>query len=191
MDKKRKIGIFGGSFDPVHLGHLNLAISIKESCQLDEVIFVPANVSPFKAGTPPIAPPEHRLAMLKIATASIKEFTVVDWELREDGPSYTIDTVRKLSQDPSSQLHLILGDDQVTSFHLWKEVDELMRLSPSLIGTRSSQDEKSLLQGQWVKIPIFDVSSTVIRERLSQKKYCGHLILSSVLDYIYQHHLYC
>jgi nicotinate-nucleotide adenylyltransferase len=191
MHPKRKMGIFGGSFDPVHLGHLNLAISIKESCHLDEIIFVPANVSPFKTGRPPLISPEHRLAMLKIATAHIKEFRVIDWELRENGPSYTIDTVRKLSQDPSLQLHLILGDDQASTFHLWKEADALMRLSPPLIGTRAPEGQKGQLQGQWVNIPIFDVSSTRVRERLYQKKYCGHLVLSSVLDYIHQHDLYC
>ncbi len=191
MNRKRKIGIFGGSFDPVHLGHMNLAISIKESCQLDEIVFVPAKVSPFKGGLPPLASSEHRLAMVKIAIAPIEEFEVIDWELRQNTPSFTIDTVRKLSQDPSTQLHLILGDDQVPSFHLWKEADELMHLSPLIIGTRSPVDGKGQFPGQWVNIPLFDVSSTGIRERLFQKKYCGHLLPSSVLDYIYQHHLYC
>ncbi len=191
MSKKVKVGILGGSFDPVHFGHLNLALSLKETCQLDEVLFVPAGISPFKEGAPPVVSSEHRLAMLKLAIAPIKGFRVIDWELMEKGPSYTINTVRKLSEAPSLELHLLLGDDHIATFQKWKEADELIRLAPPLIGTRGGDDAlQHTLPGKRVNIPVFDISSTFIRARLSQKKYCGHLMPASVLDYIAQHRLY-
>jgi nicotinate-nucleotide adenylyltransferase len=191
-----KVGILGGSFDPVHFGHLNLAVSLKEICMLDEVLFVPTGISPFKEGAPPIASSEHRLAMLELAIAPIKGFRAIDWELSVKGLSYTIDTVRKLSEDSSLELHLLIGDDHRVSLHRWKDADELIRLASPLIGTREGEEtfkQSSLLktlQGRQVKIPVFDISSTFIRGRFSQKKYCGHLVPASVLDYIRQHNLY-
>ncbi len=184
--KKKKVGILGGSFDPVHFGHINLAISLKEACDLNEVLFVPARISPFKTEAPPVASSEHRLNMLKLAISGILEFRLIDWELDAEGPSYSIDTVRKLSEDPSLELHLLIADDQAGSFHLWKEAEELSKLAPPLIGMRrTSRDQKG-----GVKMPVLEISSTFIRERLSQKKYCGHLVPASVLDYIARNNLY-
>lgn len=192
MIKKMKVGILGGSFDPVHFGHLNLALCLLESCGLDEVYFIPAKVSPFKENAAPRVSSAHRQEMLKLATSPIKEFRVIDWELNDTGPSYTINTVRKLSQDTSLELYLLLGDDHLASFHRWKEADELVKLAPLLIGARDSraQPMQNAPVHQRVKIPILDISSTLIRERLSQKKYCGHLVPASVLDYIREHRLY-
>ncbi len=184
---KKKVGILGGSFDPVHFGHLNLSISLKETCMLNEVWLVPAGLSPFKQETPPSVSSEHRLAMLKLATSHIPGFRILTDEIERNGPSYTIDTVRKLSEDKSLQLHLLLGDDQVPHFHLWKDAEELATLAPLLIGTRENL-EGTL--GKRIKIPIFEVSSTLVRQRLKNKLYCGHLVPASVLDYIAQHHLY-
>jgi nicotinate-nucleotide adenylyltransferase len=196
MKKKQTVGILGGSFDPVHLGHLNLAISLRESCLLDEVFFIPARVSPFKGCAPPVASPEHRLAMLKLATSAVKEFRIIDWQLESQGPSYTIDVVRRLIEDSSLKLHLLLGEDHIASFHRWKQADELIHLASPLIGIRNSFDQ-SLPDAVFkaphfkrVKIPVFEISSTVIRSRLAQKKYCGHLVPTSVLDYIRQYDLY-
>lgn len=190
---KKNVGILGGSFDPVHFGHLNLALCLMESCSLDEVLFVPTSVSPFKENAPPMASAEHRLAMLKIALSPLKKFRIIDSEIHSKGPAYTIDTVRKISQDPSLKLHLLIGEDHLASFHRWKDVEELVRLAPPLIGTRSSSSPSALeekLHLVRVKIPLFDISSTTVRERLAQKKYCGHLVPAPVLDYIQRNHLY-
>ena len=190
---KKNVGILGGSFDPVHFGHLNLALCLMESCSLDEVLFVPTSVSPFKENAPPMASAEHRLAMLKIALSPLKKFRIIDSEIHSKGPSYTIDTVRKISQDPSLKLHLLIGEDHLASFHRWKDVEELVRLAPPLMGTRSSSSPSALeekLHLVRVKIPLFDISSTTVRERLAQKKYCGHLVPAPVLDYIQRNHLY-
>jgi nicotinate-nucleotide adenylyltransferase len=194
---RKKVGILGGSFDPIHFGHLNLAISMMEACVLDEVLFVPAFLSPFKQNAPPVASAEHRKEMLKLATDPVKTFRILDWELQSKGPTFTIDTVHKLSSDPSLQLHLILGEDHMASFHRWKEAEDLIRLASPLIGTRERGDLSQLsvrfqdmLHNRRVKIPHFEISSTDVRSRLSQKKYCGHLVPSAVLDYIDKHHLY-
>lgn len=188
---KKKIGILGGSFDPVHFGHLNLAIALKESCKLDEVLFVPAGLSPFKENRPPVVSSDHRLAMVKIAIAPIEGFQVLDWELVRKGPSYTIDTVRKLKADLFAELHLLLGEDHLASFHLWKEADVLMSLAPPLVGSRDTQSAVvQKINASSFKIPLFDISSTVVRKRLFQKKYCGHLVPNKVLEYIEIHSLY-
>jgi nicotinate-nucleotide adenylyltransferase len=198
MMMKKKVGILGGSFDPVHFGHLNLAICLMESCSLEEVLFVPTSLSPFKENAPPIISAEHRLAMLKIAIAPLKKFSIVESEIYQKGPAYTIDTVRKISKDFSLQLHLLIGEDHLESLHHWKEIDELMRLAPPLVGTREihgktpslSMIEQKTFKLQMVKIPLLDISSTAIRQRLSQKKYCGHLVPAGVLAYIQNNHLY-
>lgn len=188
---KKKVGIFGGSFDPIHFGHLNLALSLKEACLLEEVLFVPASISPFKEDSPPASSSEHRLAMLQLAILQIEGFRLLDWEIQGKAPSYTIDTVKRLSEDPSLQLHLLLGSDQVANFSLWKETQELVRLAPPLIGTRGNSERCPLLLGsQRINIPLFDISSTQIRQRLNKKLYCGHLLPASVLDYIARHDLY-
>lgn len=191
-----QVGILGGSFDPVHLGHLNLAIALSERCGLDKVLFIPAGISPFKDSAPPIASAAQRLAMLKLALAPFQSFSIIEWELQSPGPSYTIDTVRKLCQDTSLEFHLLVGEDHLASLPRWKEAEELVRLAPPWIGTRHSADghmlsrEAEWLKGRKVEIPIFDISSTTIRHRLAQKKYCGHLLSASVLDYIDQHQVY-
>ncbi len=201
---RKKVGILGGSFDPVHFGHLNLAISMMEACALDEVMFVPASLSPFKQNAPPVASAERRSEMLKLSIDPVKKFRVLDWELQNKGPAFTIDTIRKLSTDSSLQLHLILGEDHIASFPHWKDAEDLVRLAPPLIGTRQLGDlyltergisqlpvglQKKLHEGR-IKIPYFEISSTHVRNRLSQKKYCGHLVPAVVLNYIDQYHLY-
>ena len=193
----RKVGILGGSFDPIHFGHLNLAISMMEACALDEVLFVPASLSPFKENTPPKASAEHRKEMLKLAIEPVKKFSILDCEMQIKEPAFTIDTVRKLSSNPSLQLYLILGEDHVASFHQWKEAKDLIRLAAPLIGTRELGDLSQLpiefqekLQSGRIKIPRFEISSTDIKNRLSQKKYCGHLVPAPVLVYIDKNHLY-
>lgn len=194
---KKKVGLFGGSFDPIHFGHLNLAISMLEACTLDEVLFVPASLSPFKQKAPPIASAEHRKEMLKLAIDPVKKFRILDWELQNNGPAFTIDTVRKLSSDSSLQLYLIFGEDHLASFHRWKDAEDLIRLASPLIGTRELGDLSQLsvefqekLHERRVQIPHFEISSTNVRSRLSQKKYCGHLVPAPVLDHIDKHHLY-
>ena len=139
--------------------------------------------------------------MISLAIAPIKQFSLLDLELEREGPSYTIDTIHQLKRmRPQEQLHLILGEDQLAGLDRWKNIEELVQLAPPLIGARLgdffidisglSANSLKLLHLGVSKIPLMDISSTEIRERLQQGKYCGHLVPSKVLDYIYQHQLY-
>lgn len=195
---KKKIGFFGGTFDPIHLGHLNLAINLYEKMGLDQILFSPANISPEKTIAPPLASNAHRKAMTQIAIEGIEGFSLLDMELEREGPSYTIDTIRCLMQEhPDCSFHLILGEDVLPGLPNWKDVALLLKLAPPLVGARPFDKPFPLPaeilpfidQGR-VDTPLMEISSTGLRERLLQKKYCGHLLPAKVLDYIHAHGLY-
>ena len=183
---KRKIGLFGGSFDPIHLGHINLAVELSEIHQLDEVLFCPAFCSPFKTDTPPIANPKDRLAMLHLAIEEIPHFKITRIEIDRKGPSFTIDTVRALQSD-NVQLYLLLSEESAAHLDRWKEGEELIRLAPPLIGCRMKGSDclKNV-----TKIRVLEISSTEVQRRLRLGRYCGHLVPSKVLDYIKAERLY-
>lgn len=195
-DLSKKVGFFGGSFDPIHLGHLNIAIELSERHQLDEVYVCPTSQSPFKKAKPPIASKEHRRAMVTAAISPLSHFTLLDFELQKNEPSYTIDTIRELlSLDHQSEkkkdYFLLLGEDALEHFHQWREVEELVKLAPPLIGSRQSLTTvaPSIRKGL-TAIPTMEISSTEIRDRVNKGLYCGHLLPAKVWDYIQQHQLY-
>lgn len=192
----KRIGLFGGTFDPIHLGHLNLAFEVLEKAPLDEVWFCPAKKSPFKENEG-IASPKERGEMVKLAIQDIPQFHFLDSEIQRLGPSYTFDTVKELVNS-SNHFSLILGSDSVPSFHKWHKAADIVRLVPLLIGTRQGTDfsleegneideaiKKGLLQTSAV-----DISATEIRNRLKLGLCCQHLLPKEVLDYIKKHHLY-
>ncbi|PIS03362.1 MAG: hypothetical protein COT85_00765 [Chlamydiae bacterium CG10_big_fil_rev_8_21_14_0_10_42_34] len=162
------IGFFGGSFDPIHFGHLTLAIDMLETYKLEKILFCPAFCSPFKSENPPKTSPEHRLTMLQLALDH-PQFEILTLELDRKGSSYTIDTIRELQ---IKGLRLILSEDVAEDLEQWKEAEELIRLAPPLIGPRTF------------------ISSTLIRDRLKKNLYCKHLIPAKVLEYIEKHQLY-
>jgi nicotinate-nucleotide adenylyltransferase len=167
----KKVGFFGGSFDPIHFGHIALAIQLMEAHKLDEVLFCPAFCSPFKTATPPMAMPKQRLEMLKLAL-EIPEFKISTVELDRGGPSYSIETIRALQKE-GVQYRLLLSDEAAAHLEQWKDTQELLKLAPPLIGPREIQ-----------------ISSTQIRARLKKKLYCGHLVSAKVLEYIHTHRVY-
>ena len=138
--------------------------------------------------------------MVALAIEPIKQFSILNWEFERAPPSYTIDTVRHLlaqEENRDVELHLILGDDALQTLPRWKEVGELLRLAPPLIGSRAGHISTSLapelaktVEAGLVRIPVMEISSTEIRERLNQNKFCGHLVPAKVLDYIYKNKLY-
>ncbi|NGX51267.1 MAG: Nicotinate-nucleotide adenylyltransferase [Chlamydiae bacterium] len=194
----KKVGFFGGSFDPIHLGHLNLAIQLLEEKGLDQILFSPALLSPTKEASPPHAAPHHRMNMLRLSLEELPPFEAYEAELMRPPPSYTIDTIRKIEAD---QLYLILAEDAAYTLDQWKDVDELLTLAQPLVGTRFGFDREKLnrlptdiklkLEEGMTQIPALDISSTTVRARLKKRLYCGHLLQGKVVDYILQNGLYC
>lgn len=199
---RRRVGIYGGTFDPVHFGHINLALAIQDQLQLDEVWFCPAHCSPHKTGEEQTAT-EHRLAMLQLAIEDIPTFSIYDWELQQEPPSYTINTVRELlgTHDENTHFTLLMGDDSLAQLHKWAEIEEIVELLPLAIGARRREagiDNPQLppkvreaVEKGLVNTPQMDISATDLRQRLKNKVYCGHLLPQKVLDYISKHDLYC
>lgn len=202
--KQKSIGFFGGSFDPIHSGHIHLALSLLEKHQLDQVLFCPAFISPFKTENTSHVSASHREEMVKRAIAPLPFFSLYDYELRQKGTSYTIDTIKNLQRQYAEQkqtieIRLIVGDDMLERLGSWKDVETLLKLAPPLVGSRSevptwpsglSQESIALLQEGLTQIPLLDISSTHVRQRLKKREYCGHLIPYQVLEYIHQNQLY-
>lgn len=192
MDRKR-VGFLGGSFDPIHLGHLSLAIQIQEKFSLDEMWMVPAFCSPAKWETPPTASAEHRCLMVREAIHWIPHFFCIDWEAKRKKPSYTVDALRHFKKEQKDlHLYLILSNESVESFPSWKESKKILELAEPIIGIREPHFmiPEELKPYQVVQTKIMDISSTEIRERLKKKQYVQHLLPFSVYQYIHQHQLY-
>lgn len=190
------IGIFGGTFDPIHYGHINLALEMMEAHHLDEVWFCPANLNPLKLTAHPISV-QHRLKMLQLALEDIPGCRINDIELKRPGPSYTIDTLRTLVAQEKSKFCLIIGDDAASHFPQWRDPAEIVKLVPVFIGRRSLESlpqmdpaiYETLAKGA-TETRLMEISGTEIRQRLAQGLYCGHLLPAKVLDYIYANKLY-
>lgn len=201
---KLNIGLLGGTFDPIHFGHLNLAFELMEKKHLDQVWFIPAQINPFKMDVPPTSI-EHRLKMTRLAIKDIPQFHLKDLEKERPPPSYTIHTLQtfialEASKPQQNQFYLLMGEDSVPGFIHWHLPEEIVRLVPLLIGSRSGLWEYKLddynlnireaIQQGLTTTRLFDVSGTEIRKRLIQRLYCGHLIPASVLSYIQENRLY-
>lgn len=194
--KKQKIGLFGGSFDPFHFGHLNLVVNILEHVHLDQVLICPAKRTTFKI---PHASIEHRMNMLQLVIEEIPSLNILDWEIQMGKP-YTIDTIERLKQREETDLFLLLGEDLLPNLPLWHRIEDLLHLVTPLVASRfiasaivdlklSSQAKIKLEKG-FVKIPLMEMSSKMIRQRLQQRKCCKHLVPSKILDYIQLNRLY-
>ena len=192
----KAVGFFGGTFDPIHWGHLHLAMNLMERGKLNEVWFCPAYISPHKTEIL-TAESKHRFKMVELAVSDITSFKVLDDEIKRPGPSYTFDTLKYLtSQHPDVKFHLLLGEDSLSKFNDWHRVEELVEMAPPMIGSRhginafASDLVRKIIDTGTIRTPIIEISSTEIRERLMKGLYCGHLIPKKVLDYIYQNRLY-
>ena len=190
----KNIGFFGGSFDPIHLGHLNLAIQILEKLKLDKIIFCPANVSPFKTKKPPMASSKDRFEMARIAIKDFKDFEITNFEIKNENVSYTINTLKELKN--SDNLRLIITEDTLLNFDKWKDYKNILQIAPLIVGVRNKflenfkSENFTLDNKNFVKTNVFEISSTEIRKRLKNQKNCSHLIPKETLDYIYNRKLY-
>jgi nicotinate-nucleotide adenylyltransferase len=183
-----RVGLLGGSFDPVHYGHLRAAQWAFETLALQRVLFVLAQQSPFKG--PCWAPPEDRLAMLNLATRDNPSFAVEDCELRRVAPSYTVDTLRTLARrSPETHFTLILGSDAATDLEKWRDIEEVRRRAEIAILGRPGGNHTNLP----VTMLSFDglsISSTAIRAAIKDGRSIRYLAPDPVRLYIEEKGLY-
>lgn len=198
-----KIGIFGGSFNPIHFGHLMLAEHTADAAGLEKVILIPAYESPFKCGTGGEIS-LHNLEMTRIAAAGNKRFEVSSMEVDLGRMSYTVDTLRTLLEtlSPEHRLCFIMGADSFLSFEKWKGLEELLEKYSFVVGKRPGCDADAIettadrLRKEYnadisiVSIPQVEISSTDIRRRVGQGRSIRYLTPDGVADYIEQHELY-
>jgi nicotinate-nucleotide adenylyltransferase len=190
-----RLGVLGGSFDPVHLGHLRAAESARESLQLDEVLFVPAGQPPHKGGTH--ASGRERFAMVCLATASHPGFAVSALELDRSGPSYTVDTLLELrAERPEAELYLIVGSDTVPEVAGWRSAERLRELATLAVVTRPGQAppapavEPPGARVALARGPGLEVSSSEVRQRLRAGLSVRYLVPDGVHDYLVKRRLY-
>jgi nicotinate-nucleotide adenylyltransferase len=191
---RHRMGVMGGTFDPVHHGHLVAASEVQSRFGLDEVVFVPTG-RPWQKADEEVSPPEHRYLMTVIATASNPRFTVSRVDVDRPGPTYTIDTLRDLArQRPGSDLYFITGADALSQILSWKDVEEMWQLARfigvtrpghDLSGVGLPQDRVSLLE-----VPAMAISSTDCRDRVHAGEPVWYLVPDGVVQYIGKHRLY-
>ena len=189
---------FGGSFNPVHHGHLACAQAVAEAAGFDRVVLIPNQQSPHKAGVAETAPAAHRVALCRLAVAGDPLFAVDDLETARPPPSYTIDTVRQLKRADGSPVHWLIGADQVASLPLWHEADALLAEAKFVVMARPGWtfDWTALpppfrpLRDAVVTAPLLQISSTDLRRRLREGRSIRYLTPDAVVNYLHQHRLY-
>lgn len=189
-----RIGIFGGTFDPVHLGHLIVAEQAREQAGLDQVWFMPAARPPHKLDRP-LTLFEHRYEMLRLAVAGHDPFVISDLENRLPAPNYTVQTLRHLHQErPGEQWFLLLGADSLAEFPTWYLPYEIIQLATLLVVGRPGYPSTGTLAKpfpfQTIEVPLMEISSTDIRRRVREGRSIRYLVPRAVECYIQQHGLY-
>ena len=189
---KIRLGVMGGTFDPIHYGHLVAASEAASAFGLDEVIFVPAG-DPWQKETQSSS--KHRFAMTKLAIKKNKLFTISDIDVRRDGPTYTVDTLTEIKEiHPEAELFFITGADAISNILSWKDVDKIWSLANFVGVSRPGHALKVPNSPHGVvsilEIPALAISSTDIRARVSSGKPIDYLLPPKVIKYISKHHLY-
>ncbi len=190
----KKIGVMGGTFDPVHNGHLAIAEKAREEFGLERVLFVPSGIPPHKQKV--FAPPVHRLAMVKIAVKDNKHFTVSDMEIKRRRPSYTYDTISLVkSMYPHMEIFFIAGEDALCEIKSWHRYEELVRMTIFLVAPRERKGSAGIpsvpfLECRFIDMPLLGMSSSYIRNCIWDKKTVKYLLPDEVLEYIRRQNLY-
>ncbi|HWC30519.1 MAG TPA: nicotinate-nucleotide adenylyltransferase [Dehalococcoidia bacterium] len=189
-----KIGVLGGTFDPIHVAHLLLAEQAREQLDLDKVLFVPAG-DPWRKASRRVAPAKHRLAMTRLAVEHDPGFVVDECEVMREGPSYTVDTLRELANRFSKdEIYLLLGEDALADLPFWHEPAQIADHATVVVAPRGGVvlpelpfDAERVLR---IKMPYMDVSSTDLRERARHGKSLRYLVPDPVIAYIDEHKVY-
>ncbi len=213
--KGRRLGLFGGTFNPIHIGHLRGAEEIRESFQLDEVIFIPAAIPPHK-GIGEVIDARHRMEMVRLAIQNNPFFSASEVEILRPGKSYSIDTIKYYRETNSDDIYFILGRDGFIEIDTWKDFKTLFSLCNFIVMTRPGFEKANLFSklpealtsdfhynqeiGAWThfsgfylyfkEITFLDISSTKVRELIEKGESVRYLIPSQVEEYIRQNNLY-
>ena len=184
-----RIGIFGGTFNPIHLGHLLLAETAREALALDRVLFIPSRQPPHKR-VRGLLPGPVRLALIELAIRDHPAFVASDIELQRPGPSYSVETVRLLRRRlPAAKLFLLIGEDMLAV--RWLAWDELKRLCTIVSARRPGAPRPAPTRGiTWLAMPQVDIASTDIRRRLASGRSIRYLVPPPVERYLLRHQLY-
>jgi nicotinate-nucleotide adenylyltransferase len=190
-----KIGVFGGTFDPPHIGHLLLAADARDALTLDRLIFVPAGTQPFKAHAPPVASARDRLEMVRLAVADDANYAVDEAEINRAGLSYTVDTLEHLSERyVGSQFFFLLGQDAAAGFRNWRNPERILEIATLALMMRAGSEDAEgwrNFEGLVMVSPRrVDVSSTEIRQRLRAGKSIKGFVPESVEQFIEARGLY-
>ena len=193
-DRVRRVGIMGGTFDPIHHGHLSAASEVGALFDLDEVVFVPTG-QPWQKQERSVSPAEHRYLMTVIATASNPRFLVSRVDIDRGGPTYAVDTIADIAADnPGAELFFITGADALSAILTWKNASELMKMAHFVGVTRPgyqlSGEHLPADAATLVDVPALAISSTACRERVSRSQPVWYLVPDGVVSYINKHRLY-
>jgi len=190
-----RVGVLGGTFDPVHVGHLILAEQAREQLRLDRVLFVPAG-DPWRKAQRSVTPARHRLAMVRLAVAGNPAFEVDESEIRREGPTYTVETLRELRErlSPDDELFFIVGEDALADLPAWRDPAGIAALALIAVAPRQGVqapalpfDASRLVR---VEMPFVDISSTDLRERARAGRSLRYLVPDAVEAYIREKGLY-
>jgi nicotinate-nucleotide adenylyltransferase len=192
MAGMRSIGVFGGTFDPPHLGHLIVAADVCVALELDRLLFIPAAVPPHKLAQVE-ATAEQRLEMVRAAVRGDARFEVDDLELRRPGPSFTVDTLHTLrTRFPESRLYFLIGADALREIHSWREPEEVARLAQLIVFARDGQQAPTMhgISAQPVPVTRVDISASEIRRRVRAGIPIRYLVPDAVREIIERENLY-
>lgn len=191
-DESKHIGLLGGTFDPIHCGHLLAAEQAREQAGLDEIWFLPTHIPPHKSREG-LTPAHHRLTMVQLAIEDHPAFRVSDEELHREGPSYSYDTmVRLVKKHRDYRFSFIIGGDMVKTLSTWHRYEELVGLT-DFIGLARPGFELDLSDPEhvtFVNMPVWDISSTLIRQKVVDGKSLRYLVPDAVERYIKENRLY-
>jgi nicotinate-nucleotide adenylyltransferase len=188
-----RIGLFGGTFDPPHVGHLVTAVNVRHALTLDTVILMVANIPWQKQGERTITPALDRLEMVAAAVADVPGLAAGRLEIDAGGPSYTAETLATLArQHPGAELFTIVGDDAAAGLHTWERFEEVIARSRLVVVDRPGQSVELSADVPWihVEVPRLEVSSTDLRARFTDGRPLDYLITDPVFDVIKERHLY-
>jgi nicotinate-nucleotide adenylyltransferase len=190
----RKIGIFGGTFDPIHVGHLVAAVNVRHALSLDRLLLVVANQPWQKEGSRSITPAEDRFAMVEAAVGGVRGLEASRIEIDRGGPSFTADTIEAVvAMDPGADLFTVVGADAADVLHTWERVEVIARLSTLVVVNRPGSTLRATLDGWRVvqtEIPALEVSSTDLRSRAQDGRPLDYLVPESVVRVIRSRDLY-